>query len=86
MARHQGPERRARGRREGCPDTDRCAAFRAWARHIAERWARKVGKRPVADMLIGALALRHNGLITRNRDFLALNPELQIVDPMEHRG
>jgi predicted nucleic acid-binding protein len=61
---------------------DRQAAFSAWARHISERRARKAGKRPVADVLIGALALRHDGLITRNGgDFLALYPKLQIIDP-----
>lgn len=66
---------------------DRHAAFSAWARHISERRARKAGRRPVADVLIGALALRHDGLVTRNGDdFLALYPRLRIVDPAEHRG
>jgi predicted nucleic acid-binding protein len=61
---------------------DRQAAFSAWARHISERRARKAGKRPVADVLIGALARRHDGLITRNGgDFLTLYPKLRIVDP-----
>jgi predicted nucleic acid-binding protein len=65
---------------------DRQAAFSAWARHISERRARKAGRRPVADVLIGALALRHDGLITRNGgDFLALYPKLRMVDPTEHR-
>jgi predicted nucleic acid-binding protein len=41
----------------------------------------------VADVLIGALALRHDGLITRNGDdFLALYPKLRIVDPTAHQG
>jgi len=62
--------------------TDRHAAFSAWGRHISERRARKAGKRPVADVLIGALARRHDGLITRDGDdFLALYPKLRIVDP-----
>ena len=65
---------------------DRHAAFSAWARHISERRARKAGKRPVADVLIGALALRHDGLVTRNGDdFLALYPKLPIVDPAAHQ-
>lgn len=62
--------------------TDRSAAFSAWARHISQRRASKAAKRPVADVLIGALAARHDGLITRNGDdFLALYPTLRIVDP-----
>lgn len=66
---------------------DRASAFSAWARHISERRARKAGRRPVADVLIGALALRHDGLITRNADdFLALYPRLRIVDPTDNQG
>ena len=66
--------------------TDRHAAFSAWARHITERRARRAGRRPVADVLIGALGLRHDGLITRNGDdFRALYPKLRIVDPMDPR-
>jgi predicted nucleic acid-binding protein len=65
---------------------DRHAAFGAWARHISDRRAGKAGKRPVADVLIGALALRHDGLITRNGDdFLTLYPKLRIVDPTKRR-
>jgi predicted nucleic acid-binding protein len=61
---------------------DRDAAFSSWARHISERRAGKAGRRPVADVLIGALALRHQGLITRNGDdFRLLYPSLTIVDP-----
>jgi predicted nucleic acid-binding protein len=60
------------------------AAFSAWARHISERRAGRAGRRPVADVLIGALALRHDGLITRNGDdFRALYPKLHIVDPTD---
>lgn len=61
---------------------DRNAAFGAWARHISQRRASKAGRRPVADLLIGALALRHDGLITRNGDdFVALYPRIIIIDP-----
>src|SRR5689334_22453554 len=48
--------------------TDRDHAFAAWARHISARRARRVARRPVADVLIGALAMRHDGVITRNGD------------------
>jgi predicted nucleic acid-binding protein len=61
---------------------DRDAAFASWARHISSRRARRAGKRPVADALIGALALRHDGLVTRNGDdFRSFYPKLRIVDP-----
>jgi hypothetical protein len=36
----------------------------------------------VADALIGALAARHEGIITRNGpDFRSFYPNLRIVDP-----
>jgi predicted nucleic acid-binding protein len=66
---------------------DRNAAFSAWARHISQRRASKASRRPVADLLIGALALRHDGLITRNGDdFLTLYPRITIVDPTKPEG
>jgi predicted nucleic acid-binding protein len=66
---------------------DRHAAFSAWARHISERRAGRTGRRPVADVLIGSLALQHDGLITRNgEDFRALYPKLLIVDPTATPG
>jgi predicted nucleic acid-binding protein len=62
---------------------DRHAAFSAWARHVSARRAGRTGRRPVADVIIGALALRLGGLITRNgSDFRTLYPRLPIVDPM----
>ena len=62
--------------------TDRDLAFAAWARHISARRSRRVARRPVADVLIGAMAMRHKGVITRNgADFLALYPKIRIVDP-----
>ena len=65
---------------------DRQAAFSAWARHISARRAGTAGRRPVADVLIGALAVRHEGLVTRNgADFLVLYPRLPIVDPTAAR-
>lgn len=39
-------------------------------------------KKPIADVLIGALALRHDGLVTRNpADFRRHYPSLRIVEP-----
>jgi predicted nucleic acid-binding protein len=60
------------------------AAGVAWATHMAAR--RKGGanspKRPIADVLIGALALKHDGLVTRNeKDFKRRFPGLRIVVP-----
>ncbi len=62
--------------------SDRAAAFAAWYHHISAKRSGKAGKRPVADVLIGALAVRANGIITRNgADFISLFPELTIIDP-----
>lgn len=61
---------------------DRITAFRAWARHITEKRAGRSRRRPVAEALIGALAIRHEGIITRNGpDFRSFYPNLRIVDP-----
>ena len=61
---------------------DRVTAFRAWSRHITEKRAARARRRPVADALIGALAARHDGIITRNgADFRSFYPSLRIVDP-----
>jgi hypothetical protein len=39
-------------------------------------------RRPVADVLIGAFALRHQGLLTRNADdFGKLFPSLRLIAP-----
>lgn len=60
---------------------DRRNAFVAWASHVSKRHARQVPKRPIADVLIGALGLRFSGLITRNvADFARLFPKLIVVD------
>lgn len=61
---------------------DRAAAFAAWGKHIANRRAGRTPKRPVADALIGATAMRFDGLITRNAaDFKALYPGLRVIEP-----
>lgn len=58
---------------------DTHAAFSAWHRHIELKRAGKSGRRPVADIQIGAFALRHQGLLTRNgADFKRLFPSLKI--------
>ena len=67
--------------------SDRNVAFSSWARHISQRRSRRVARRPVADVLIGALAMRHDGLITRNGgDFLSLYPTIHIVDPTRDKA
>ena len=58
------------------------AAQTAWAAHVAAKRRGIERKRPVADILIGALALRHDGLITRNADdFRRHYPSLNIRIP-----
>jgi hypothetical protein len=49
---------------------------------VQKRRARLALKRPVADGLIGAFALRFQGLLTRNTaDFSSLLPGLTILEP-----
>jgi len=58
------------------------AAHAAWYRYISARRSRQVARRPVADILIGAFALRFQGLITRNRrDFARWFDRLEILEP-----
>ena len=57
-------------------------AHRAWERHI-NLYRRKVLRRPVADMFIGAFAAERHGLLTRNTaDFRLVFPTLKIINPM----
>ena len=61
---------------------ERLAAFKGWAHHITNKRAGNVRRRPVADALIGALALRHDGIITRNgEDFRSFYPKIVVVAP-----
>jgi predicted nucleic acid-binding protein len=61
-------------------DTQR--APKAWAFHTHLRRKQKVIKRPIADILIGAFAQGHHGLLTRNADdFRAVFPALLIKSP-----
>lgn len=58
------------------------AAHRAWHEHVLRKRAGETRKRPIADVLIGAYALRKGGLITRNEeDFRSLYPLLNIYNP-----
>jgi len=60
------------------------AAHRAWNDHVLRKRAGGVRKRPIADVLIGAYALKAGGLITRNEDdFRSLYPTLNIFNPVK---
>ena len=66
---------------------DRDAAFAAWARHVNQRRTHRSARRPVADVLIAALAMRCEGLMTRSgADFKLLYPKIRIVNPQRDRG
>jgi len=61
-------------------DTKR--AHKAWHTHIQHRRKGTTLKRPIADILIGAFAQGHQGLLTRNsRDFKHAFPTLTIKSP-----
>jgi predicted nucleic acid-binding protein len=61
---------------------DVLVAHRAWQKHIAARRSSGSSKRPIADLLIGAFAIRQQGLLTRNaKDFKQLFPELTVLEP-----
>ena len=61
-------------------------AHKAWNEHIRRKRAGEVKKRPIADVLIGAYALKKGGLITRNEsDFRSLYPGLPVFNPMSLR-
>lgn len=58
------------------------AAHRAGSLHIQRRRHSTSPKRPIAEVLIGALATRHSGLLTRNpADFHTLFPSLPLRTP-----
>ncbi|HYG64661.1 MAG TPA: type II toxin-antitoxin system VapC family toxin [Thermoanaerobaculia bacterium] len=60
---------------------DTLRAHRAWHDFIRKKRSRELPKRPLADILIGAFATRHDGLITRNpADFAAVFPDLALRD------
>lgn len=56
---------------------DSRTAHTAWNEHIQRKRRGRVPKRPLADLLIGAFAMRFEGLLTRNvDDFRKAFPEL----------
>jgi len=62
---------------------DTLRSHEAWNEFVQRRRARLIPKRPLADVLIGAFALRHQGLITRNQgDFALIFPDLSIRVPI----
>jgi len=70
------------GRNEPFDLADRAAAFSAWVRYVSAKRGGETQRRPVADALIGALAVRVGGIITRNgADFAAFYPTLRVLDP-----
>ena len=61
---------------------DVLAAHKAWHEHVLRKRSGIVGKRPIADIMIGAYAMQKGGLITRNEsDFRLLYPNLTIFNP-----
>ena len=63
-------------------EDDLSIAIAAWNSHVQSKRSGKTARRPVADVMIGALAQANDGLITRNaRDFRTLFPLLNIVTP-----
>jgi predicted nucleic acid-binding protein len=54
----------------------------AWNNYVAARRQSRAGKRPVADLLIGAYAENRTGLVTRNAgDFVRWFPRLKVHEP-----
>lgn len=63
-------------------EADTELAHRLWHRHQSLRRQGSQPKRPVADVLIAAFAMRFQGVITRNvGDFQAVAPGLTILEP-----
>ena len=62
--------------------TDTQTAFTAWNDYVVAKRRGEINKRPIADVLIGAFAMRFQGLLTRNpSDFRQLFPALPIIEP-----
>ncbi len=61
---------------------DTLRAHQAWNGFVQRKRSGLLPKRPLADVLIGAFASRHQGLITRNpRDFEPMFPDLPLQVP-----
>jgi len=57
-------------------------AYRAWDRQVILKRSKQAARRPVADILIGAFALRRKGILTRNpSDFKRVFPKLKVITP-----
>ena len=67
---------------ESWTHADTQTAFTAWNNYVVAKRQRQIAKRPIADVLIGAFAMRFQGLLTRNpSDFRQLFPALPIIEP-----
>ena len=63
-------------------EADTEEAVRGWSRYVGLKRQGASPRRPVADMLIGAYASRHSGLITRNpAHFRPYFPDLPLAQP-----
>jgi hypothetical protein len=61
---------------------DTLAAHDGWARHVRRKREKSSPRRPLADILIGAHAMRRSGLATRNpRHFRPVFPDLRLAVP-----
>ena len=61
---------------------DTVAACQTWADFVRRKRLQQLRRRPVADSLIGAFALRFDGLLTRNTsDFRSILPTLNLLSP-----
>ncbi|MFL6260799.1 MAG: type II toxin-antitoxin system VapC family toxin [Thermoanaerobaculia bacterium] len=68
--------------RQGWLWEDTLHSHELWNDFVQRRRKGQVPKRPLADVLIGAFASRHQGLITRNQDdFATILPDLPIRVP-----
>lgn len=68
--------------REDWSFRDTREAHAAWHRHVLNKRRGASAKRPLADILIGAFALRFDGLLTRNPgDFQPSFPGLEVRVP-----
>ena len=63
---------------------DTLRAHEAWNTFVQRKRAGMLPKRPLADILIGAFAIRHQGLITRNPDdYKPVFPGLTLRGPLQ---
>lgn len=63
---------------------DTLRAHEAWNTFVQRKRSGQLPKRPLADILIGAFAVRHQGLITRNPDdFRSVFPGLVLRGPLQ---